>query len=179
MDNNYWKNAYQNTCDQSSEREKFMVDWIKKNTGLKAEVIGLGAGTSDFIDGSATQNGHEKGDADLHIVDTNIYIEVTGPLTKSVPVYSPLWFRPDKFENAIRNRAKGHDTFFAHHCPSGDLWRIIHVDDNLVQRYQRGAFRVVTPRIRGRQETYVEIPSNDKSIQPLGYLKNYLIDETI
>lgn len=175
MDNNYWKNAYQNTWDQSSERENFIVNWIKESTGLTAEVIGLGAGTSDYIDGSANENGYEKGDADLHIIDTNIYIEVTGPLTKSVPVYSALWFRPDKFENAIRNMTNGHDTFFAHHCPSGDLWRIIHIDDNLAQRYQRGEFRVVTPRIRGRLERYVEIPSNDICIKSLEYIRAYLI----
>ena len=174
MDNNYWKNAYQNTWDQSSERENFMVNWIKENTGLTAEVIGLGAGTNEFIDGSATQNGYEKGDADLHIVDSNIYIEVTGPLTKSVSVHSALWFRPDKFQNAIRNRMNGHDTFFAHHCPSADLWRIIHIDDILVKRYQRGDFRIVNPWIRGRRETYVEIPSNDICIESLDYLRDYL-----
>lgn len=175
MDNNYWKNAYQTTWDESSKRENFMVDWIKDNAGLTAEIIGLGAGTSDFIDGSASENGYEKGDADLHIINTNIYIEVTGPLTKSVSVNSALWFRPDKFENAIRNMTNGHDTFFAHHCPSGDLWRIIHIDDKLAQRYQRHEFRIVTPWIRGRQERYVEIPSNDICIKSLEYLKDYLI----
>lgn len=176
MDNNYWKRAYQNTWDASSEREKFMINWIMINTGLTAERFGLGAGTSDFIDGSAEDNGYEKGEADLHIINTNVYIEVTGPLTKSVPVSSALWFRPDKFENAIKNMSNGHDTFFAHHCPSENLWRIVHIDDELAERYLDGDFRIVTPCIRGRQERYVEVPSNDVCIKSLNSLLTYLLD---
>ncbi len=176
MGDHYWKDIYQEKWELSSQREEFMIRWIKENTGRQAEAVGLGAGTSDFIDGSAKQNGHEKGDADLHIVDTDIYVEVTGPLTKTVSVQSPLWFRPDKLENAIRNRKNGHDTFFAHHCPSKNCWRIIHIDDSLIRRYQSGAFRIVYPMIRGHRETYVEIPSNDPCIRPLAYLENYLAD---
>ena len=176
MDNNYWKNAYQNTWDQSSERENFMVTWIKENTGLTAEVIGLGAGTNEFIGGSAEENGHEKGDADLHIVDTDVYIEVTGPLSTKVSTDSPLWFRPDKFNNAVRNKRKGHDTFFVHHCPSANLWRVIHIDDHLIERMFNHEFPIVTPLIRGRRERYVEVDSKDPCIESLEYLKQYLIE---
>lgn len=174
MDNNYWKKAYSNMWDASSKREEFMIDWIKENTGLTAEPIGLGAGSDEFIDGSAAENGFDKGDADLHIINTNIYVEVTGPLSDKVSIYSPLWFRPDKFNNAVRNARSGHDTFFAHHCPSRDLWRVIHIDDELIQRLFNREFKTVHPNIRGRQETYVEIPANDRCVKTIDFLRNYL-----
>lgn len=174
MDSNYWKNAYQDTWDMSSKRENAIIKWIADTTGLTAKSIGLGAGTKDFISGSADENGHQKGDADLLVVGTNIYIEVTGPLSKSVSPDSPLWLRPDKFENAGMNIQNGHDTFFVHHCPSAKLWRVIHMDEALFQRYQNGAFPIVTPTIRGRKETYVAVPSDDPCVLPLCHLKQYL-----
>lgn len=174
MDNNYWKNAYKDTWDAFAKREEFMIDWIRNNTGLEAVPIGLGAGSDEFIDGSAAENGLDKGDADLHIVNTNIYVEVTGPLSDKVSVYSPLWFRPDKFNNAVRNARKGHDTFFAHHCPSKDLWRVIHIDNELIQRLFNQEFNIVHPIIRGRQETYVEIPAKDRCVKTIDFLQQYL-----
>lgn len=175
MDSNYWKRAYKETWDASAEREKFMAQWIKDNTGLDTEIVGLGAGTNVFISGTASEHGYEKGDADLHIKNTNIYIEVTGPLSDKVSSRSPLWFRPDKFNNAVRNARKGHNTFFAHHCPSSDLWRVIHIDDNLITRLFNDEFKVINPIIRGRSETYVEVPANDSCVKPLIYLKTYLL----
>ena len=176
MDENYWKRNYQNKWGLSEKRENDMIDWIKSNTGLTAEPSGLGAGTSQFIDGSAERNGHQKGDADLHIVNTDLYIEVTGPLTDRVSIDKPLWFRPDKFENAISNIQNGHDTFFAHHCPSKDLWRIIHIDETIVARYNRSEFKIVYPMINGAREKYVEIDSHDRCIRSLEYLKTYLLE---
>ncbi len=177
MDNNYWKNAYKDTWDASAKREEFMIDWIRNNTGLEAVPIGLGAGSDEFIEGSAAENGLDKGDADLHIVNTNIYVEVTGPLSDKVSVYSPLWFRPDKFNNAVRNARKGHDTFFAHHCPSKDLWRVIHIDNELIQRLFNQEFNIVHPIIRGRQETYVEIPANDQCVRQIDFLRQYIVEK--
>lgn len=177
MDNNYWKNAYKDLWGESSKREEYMAQWITENTGLNVEIVGLGAGTNDFISGSANENGYEKGDADLHIINTDVYVEVTGPLSSNVSIYSPLWFRPDKFNNAVRNSRIGHDTFFAHHCPSQNLWRIIHIDSELIDRLFKHEFKVVHPFIRGKRETYVEVPANDECIQPLEYLKQYLLEK--
>lgn len=175
MDSNYWKNAYKGTWDASSRRELYMVQWIKESTGLEAEVTGLGAGTSTFINGSASQNGYVKGDADLHIKNTNIYIEVTGPLSKTVSVMRPLWFRPDKFNNAVQNARKGHDTFFVHHCPSENVWRVIHIDEKLIARLFKHEFNIIEPIINGRKERYVEVPANDSCVKPIEFLKQYLI----
>lgn len=173
-DRDFWKNIYKNKWAASSKREADMKIWIQENTGLKAELTGLGAGTTGFISGSASENGHEKGDADLHILGTNVYVEVTGPLVLSVSTKGPLWFRPDKFENAIRNVSNGHDTFFAHHCPSGDLWRVVHIDSELIRRYCNHEFEIVHPSINGIIETYVQIPASDPCVRPLNFLKRYL-----
>ena len=84
----------------------------------------------------------------------------------------PLWFRPDKLNNAIKN--SNHDVFLAHHCMSANLWRVIHVDQKFKQRFQAYQFKIVTPVIKGRQERYVEIEATDRCIESLDYLIEYL-----
>lgn len=172
MDENYWKDAYKGTWDVSSEREKRLMAYLEQLTGMHCVASGLGAGSSQYISGSAARNGYQKGDADFVIKGTNIYIEVTGPLVNTVQPDAPLWFRPDKLNNAIRNSS--HDVFLAHHCMSVDLWRIIHVNEDFKERFRNYQFRVVTPIIRGRRERYVEIETNDKCVQNLDYLVMYL-----
>lgn len=177
MDKDYWKRAYESTWADASKREEYIIDWVKENTGLTAKPTGLGAGTTTFIHGSAEDNGYEKGDADLHILNTDVYLEVTGPLSTKVSVNSPLWFRPDKFNNAVLNARKGHDTFFVHHCPSQNLWRAIHIDRELIQRLYHNEFKIVFPVIRGRRERYVEVLAEDNCVKPLEFLKQYLLNK--
>lgn len=172
MDENFWKNAYQSTWEKSSDREKKLMDCLEKLTGVKCVESGLGAGSSEYIPGSAVRNGYQKGDADFFIEGTNVYIEVTGPLVETVQPSAPLWFRPDKINNAVRN--SNHDVFFAHHCMSADLWRVIHVDQEFKQRFRAYRFRVVNPEIRGHRERFVEIEATDRCVRGLDYLVDYL-----
>lgn len=172
MNENYWKDAYKNTWDQSSARENRLKAYLEKMTGKKLSDNGLGAGSSDYISGSAKRNGYQKGDADLVVNGTDIYIEITGPLVTSVKSTAPLWFRPDKINNAVKNY--NHDVFFAHHCMSEDLWRIIHVDEEFKKRFRGYEFEVVYPYIRGRKERYVEIEVTDRCIRDLEYLVEYI-----
>jgi len=172
MNENYWKDAYKDKWDESSKRELRLKAYLEEMTGAKCEESGLGAGTSTYISGSAAKNGYQKGDADFTIQGTNVYIEVTGPLVKTVPSTAPLWFRPDKLNNAVKNG--GHDVFLVHHCMSEDVWRVIHVDQEFKQRFRTYQFKVVTPVIRGRRERYVEIETNDRCINDLKYLVAYI-----
>lgn len=172
MNENYWKDAYQDTWGKSSKREKRLMTYIEKSVGIKCLESGLGAGTTAYISGSAAKNGYQKGDADFLVEGTNVYIEVTGPLVKTVHISDPLWFRPDKLNNAIKN--SNHDVFLAHHCMSADLWRVIHVDKEFKQRFREHQFETVTPIIRGRRERFVEIETTDRCIRPLDYLIEYL-----
>ena len=172
MDENYWKDAYQNTWDKASKREKRLMACLEKMAGVKCSESGLGTGSTAYISGSAERNGYQKGDADFLIEGTNVYIEVTGPLVMTVQPSAPLWFRPDKLNNAIRN--SNHDVFLAHHCMSVDLWRVIHVDQEFKQRFRAYQFKVVTPYIRGRLERYVEIETTDRCVRELDYLVEYL-----
>ena len=79
MDTYYWKKGYQHTWAESSRREHQLAAFIQEQTGLTVSEYGLGAGSDRFITGSAQQNGHEKGEADLLVEGTNIFIEVTAP----------------------------------------------------------------------------------------------------
>lgn len=141
-------------------------------TQKKVSDFGLGAGSADYIDGSARKNGYQKGDADLVVNGTNIFIEVTGPLVSSVKESDPLWFRPDKFDNAINNSE--HDVFFAHNCMSTNLWRVIHVESELKRRYENNEFSRVQKYIRGNLECYIEIAANDNCLRKLDYLVEYI-----
>lgn len=172
MNENYWKDAYQGTWDASSKREKQLMTYLEESTGVQCTPFGLGAGSSQYISGSAERNGYQKGDADFVIDGTNIYIEVTGPLSKGVQPDAPLWFRPDKINNAIKNSS--HDVFFAHHCMSVNLWRVIHIDEDFKERFRKNQFQVENPVIRGRCEQYVKIKANDKCVHELDYLVKYL-----
>lgn len=172
MNENYWKDAYKDTWNISSAREKRLMDYLEKTAGVRCRESGLGAGSVQYISGSASRNGYQKGDADFTIEGTAIYVEVTGPLVKSVKPEAPLWFRPDKLNNAIKNSS--HDVFLVHHCMSADLWRVIHVDNEFKKRFRSYQFPVVTPNIRGRRERYVEIPTDDRCIRDLDYLVEYI-----
>lgn len=172
MGENYWKDAYRDTWAVSSAREERLMAYLEKMAGVTCVESGLGAGSSEYISGSAEKNGYQKGDADFYIKGTNIYIEVTGPLVKTVQPSAPLWFRPDKLDNAIKNSS--HDVFLAHHCMSADLWRVIHIDQEFKKRYQNKEFKTVTPRIRGRVERYVEVEADDPCLQGLDDLVAYL-----
>ena len=170
---NFWKDIYQNTWGAASDTEEQMAAIIYENTGHPVTGYGLGAGSTEYIEGSAEANGHKKGDADLHVEGTNIYIEVTGPLSKFVDRNADLWFRPDKIENAIMNLGS-HDTFLAHYLPKEDLWRIIHIDDEFIARYRKGEFPTYTEIIRGQTETYTHVPSTYHRIGAVRHLNAYI-----
>lgn len=65
MGENYWKGAYQDTWDESSKRERRLMTYLVKLTGIKCEESGLGAGSSQYIPRSAARNGYQKGDVDI------------------------------------------------------------------------------------------------------------------
>ncbi len=175
---NYWKDRYQGTWDRSAQREAKLAEYLEQKTGLQIESSGLGAQSTEYIPGSAAKNGFEKGDADLHVVGTNVYIEVTGPLEKNVGPERPLWFRPDKIQNAINGLARGHVTFFAHNCPAAQLWRVVRMDEQLARRYRAKEFPEREKTIRGAKEHYVEIDARDECVRPIRELTNYLKQQT-
>ena len=86
MDENYWKDAYQDTWDEASKREKGLKAYIEKSVGVRCSETGLGTGTTVYISGTAEKNGYQKGDADFQVEGTNVYVEVTGPLVKTYTV---------------------------------------------------------------------------------------------
>ena len=169
MDNHYWKEAYKESWDASSMKEQFIKSIIEKETGLIVKEIGLGAGSSEFIAGNAKENQHEKGDADLYIEEIDTYIEVTGP---NIPMNknATLWFRPDKLNNTYiktkNNIGKLHILIHVQELKetSDKLIRCIILDKVFFERGKNKEFAKVTPTIRGRQEKYIEIPSDDKSL---------------
>lgn len=176
VDTDFWKNAYKDTWNKSSKRELELANLIYEKTQIEVVACGLGAETNDFIHGNAEDNGFKKGDADLNIKGTNIFLEVTGPLSNFVKSNKPLWFRPDKIENAKANMHI-HDTFLVHNCPGENLWRIIHIDNDFIKRFDAGDFPTVTPKIRGNKETYIEILATDYCIKDISILIKYVIDK--
>ncbi|MBN2583224.1 MAG: hypothetical protein JXL80_09150 [Planctomycetes bacterium] len=168
-DFDFWKKQYQGTWDQSSEREKAIGRFLSQATDHRIVEVGLGAGASEFISGAATQHGHMKGDADLRVEGTDIYLEVTGPLVSSVDERQDLWIRPDKILNA-REKAGEHETWIVHHLPKNDLIRVVPLDDAFWAAHDQGEFPIVTPRIRGVQERYRAIPAGSPYVKECSVL---------
>ncbi len=166
---NFWKDAYKDSWEQSATKENLIKEIIEAETGLRVDIVGLGAGTTDYISGSAQDNNHEKGDADLYIESKDIHIEVTGP---NVPmmIFDDLWFRPDKLNNTYKKVVTG----------EGKLHLIVHVQDdkqngkkiirgiNLNKQFfmdvKANPYPIITPKIRGNVEKYIEVNPKDKHI---------------
>jgi hypothetical protein len=161
---NYWKDRYKDQWAASNKREKLVADMIKRDTGRDVEFVGFGAGSTEYLEGSAASHGHQKGDADLHILDTHIYVEVTGS-HKPIEAHRPLWVRPDKIQAAQDAREQGKQVVLVHCAENLDLFRVIPIGSS---RFDVKEFHLLTPRIRGSVERFYEIPANHKMIYSWG-----------
>lgn len=175
---NFWKNAYKDTWEVSNKKEDDLRKIIESHTGLTMIPYGLGACETTFISGSAASNGNTKGSPDFRIKDTNIFVEVTGPLSKFAKPKSGLWIRPDKLEYAYRRHKKA-DEFIAAYFPSTNEWCIIHATAAFFKDvHEKGSkktdYRKITPKIRGNVETYIEIKYDNPFVKDLDYMLNYL-----
>jgi hypothetical protein len=150
MDKHYWKNAYKDFWEVAASKENKIKNIIENETGFKVLEIGLGAGSTEFVSGNASDNKLTKGDADLYVNEKECFVEVTGPNIK-MDFNRPLWVRPDKLRNAYNKIQKG----------EGKLHVIVHV---LIQLITKKSFNKVTPFIRGREETYYELPPEHETI---------------
>lgn len=169
IDFNYWKNGYQHLWGPSGDREADIAKLIGQLTGKEAEKSGFGTGSTEFISGEAKKHGHEKGEADLRVIGTDIKLEVTGPITVKVDFTKPLWVRPDKIENA-RKHLKDSDTWVVHCLEKSGVIRVIRLDKAFFSFYDSDKYQTVHPSIRGKIETMVEIPYDDPVVQPLSSL---------
>ncbi len=171
-DFNYWKDKYKHSWEESAKREHKVAKLLESmfDGRIKVEFRGLGAGQSEYLPGNATQHGHEKGDPDIFVVGTNVYLEITGPLTTSVDEHQPLWIRLDKVQNAQRKREKEHEVWLVHHLPRNDLLRTVALDIKFFNALQDGEFPIVNPKIRGAEEKYYSIPANHHCVGSIDVL---------
>jgi hypothetical protein len=164
-DADYWKRLYQQAWDKSDRREREIIRRIHEETGNVAIPVGLGAGSTEFFSGTASSQGYERGGADLHVVETNVYLEVTGPQTASVGHDEPLWIRPDKAKNAFDHRHE-HETWVVHWLEKDGTLRVIHMGDGFFANIRERVFPIVERTIRGARERYVEIPAEHDFVRP-------------
>lgn len=179
MSKNFWKEAYQDLWVISSKKEMLIKNIIETETNLKVSESGLGAGSTEFIDGSALDNNLEKGGADLYIEEINMYIEVTGP---NIPMskYALLWIRPDKLNNTYsklkKDKTSKHVLVHVQDIEGKDekLIRGIILNNEFFDRAKKDGFRTVTPTIRGNKEKYIELYVNDKCLISFDSLIDYI-----
>ncbi len=162
---NYWKERYKHTWKKSNQRERAVIRRIREEAGRLVVAAGLGAGSAEYLSGSAASRGYERGGADLRVGDTSVYLEVTGPQTTGVLRSAPLWVRPDKIENARRHYPE-RETWVVHWLQRGDTLRVIKLDQDFFDELDLRVFRTVTPMIRGTRERYCEIPANHPCVKP-------------
>ena len=169
----YWKEAYKDFWKKSGNREEKIKSLIEDQAGVKVQLSGLGTGSTEYLSGSAESNGFQKGSPDLWVEGTNIYLEVTGPLTENVSSKESLWIRPDKIDNAKENYPQKR-TLILHCLDKENLIRVIILDKKFFEEYNSGKYSIVTPFIRGKKEQYVSIPPSDPSIKSFPLLVHSL-----
>ena len=176
-DYNYWKNKYKTLWSSFATREEQVKTIIENETDFKVEYFGTGAGTTRFIDGKSD----EKGSPDLHVIGTDIYIEVTGPLSDKVKEGSPLWVRPDKL-NYVYKHMYDKNEFIINNFKSKAIWYVIHFDEETMSYAKKAKkegtdYTKITPTIRDAKEAYIEISPNTRYVNNLqsiiDYLKSY------
>ena len=178
VETDFWKKAYEGLWEQADQKERVVKKLVEDLLDTKLSFYGLGAGKTDFIEGSAEENGYKKGDADLYIEKYDTFIEVTGPMVK-VKQTDTLWVRPDKVTNSI-NKTKdgiGKHHFIIHVATltNGEtVYRAIESGKNLRKAYKEKTVRIINPFIRGIEETYIEIPHNHDSVKSMEEFKSIL-----
>lgn len=165
-DPNYWKRKYQDKWGTASQREQKVKKYLEEQ-GFNVEFFGLGAGTEKFLSGPAAKHGYEKGEPDLRIVDTNIFIEVTGTDSPNVKENAPLWIRPDKIESAKNHPTR--DVWLVHVLDRQNLLRCINITKLPLARFSKK-----TKTIRGAKEVYVEINATDPVVRPIEELVKHI-----
>lgn len=159
----YWKNKYHPTWGVSGRREDTIAERISRLTGHTVKAVGFGAGSEDFLSGTAKSHGHEKGEADLSVDGTNIVIEVTGP---NVPVKltDALWIRPDKIATA-KAHMQDRETWIAHCSADNSTVRVIRIDIDFIDCYESGVYKTNRHRTSRGIETMVDVPAGDKCVR--------------
>lgn len=177
-DKEFWKNKYSFLWKKSADREKCFKEFIEKETGLKLEYYGLAAGSDKLIHGSSKDNDLEKGAPDFHVLNTDIYIELTSSNSSKTKKGDPIWIRPDKLNFAKNNRFT-HNEFIVNNFIHAKEWYVIHIDANLLgyakeKSFDNEDFAIVEPIIRGQKEKYIQINSNNPFVTGLDSLIDYL-----
>ena len=168
VDANYWKDKYQDSWSDASTKEEMVRTLIEKECQCRVEYCGLGAGKTDYLPGTAKSRGFEKGGSDLHVADTNLYIEVTGPNVVTVDKSQDLWIRPDKIENAMKHPEN--DYWVVHVLKKDSFKRVIHIDYRFKKDYQKNKFSTIKPWTGRAVETYVAVPADSPHVQDFSIL---------
>ena len=64
-DPNFWKHQYEQTWAKAGKKEEGIAKLIEAETGHEVELAGMGAGSTEFLSGTAASRGFRKGEADL------------------------------------------------------------------------------------------------------------------
>lgn len=176
------------TCDEIKERESFFwkqqygqAAWEKENIRLQkvkalidlidaratAEIVGFGAGTTDFI----AEHPEEAGRPDIEVITTDarrlvlLSVEVTGTEQMRGATY---WVRPDKL------------AYIQAH-PEQDVWLILHYAEPQ-ERFvfirpspTRSNYAVTKVTIRGATEHFVEFTDDSPEVVTIDEFRARLI----
>jgi len=101
----FYKEKFKGTWGQAAQKESFIKEQIELYTDRIVIESGFGAGSDEYIKGSSGSHGFEKSEPDFQIKDSDICIEVTGPL-RPIRIGSTLLINPRKIDYAFANPEK-------------------------------------------------------------------------
>lgn len=162
-DVDYWKMRYKTQWQKSLKREDLVKSLIEEVLSSNIVYCGLGAGSKIFISGNAASRGYRKGEADLKIVDLDIFVEVTGT-DKEVMPSADLWLRPDKILAAQHHQ----EVWVVHILDRYGLLRTISLNSDFMAAYSRQELETISVTIGDAIETYVTIPAKSRFVNSFG-----------
>lgn len=142
-----FKEKYKGTWDISRRKENRVIRLIEDNTRFTVKRIGFGSGSTEYIDGSGKENGHDTAVADLQLIDvdangnpreTITQIEVSGPL-RVMSENLPLWINKSKVRYALAHPEIRY--IFAHVNGTTGRMRFIHIGLQFQHRVRNAELR--------------------------------------
>lgn len=170
VDDDYWKRRYQKHWQKTSKRENTVLSLIKEAGFPDAQLVGYGAGLTEYLSGSPKNKGKKKGDPDIRVPSVEVAVEVTGTDKESVGLQDDIWVRPDKIQNARDHPDR--DTWIVHSLDREGVLRTVRLTRETIERLLSAPR--IHPSIEGTIETYIPVAVSDDIVKPFTELLSHM-----
>ena len=170
----FYKEKFKGTWGDSAKKEEFVKEQLELHTDRIVIASGFGAGSEDYIEGASGDHGFEKAEPDFQIKDSNICIEVTGPL-RSIRMTADLLINPRKVEYALANPDKEYWMAWVNGVVTRRKYvRFVRIGKLFEEGIIKGEIMREQFESRGFQQHFHAIPCYHRTVCTFDQFLNYL-----